>query len=237
MTSRSLRLIAAALAVLATPSGDNPVVQAQAAGTNPPAIFSDPDRRSKLSGAFPEIDRQVAALMERTHLPGAAWGIVIDGELAHVGVAGQRDLASKAPVTRDSIFRIASMTKSFTAMAIMKLRDDGRLSLDDLAETVRAGTERPDLSDVGLAPHHRSSSALARRGVPGRQSMGRPAACCYRGAVQRDVAKGHSILESARCRLRLLQLRLRDPRADRHEGFGTYRTANTSPTRSSALSA
>ena len=72
--------------------------------------------------------------MERTHLPGAAWGIVIDGELAHVGVAGQRDLAAKAPVTRDSIFRIASMTKSFTAMAIMKLRDDGKLSLDDLAE-------------------------------------------------------------------------------------------------------
>ena len=135
MTSRSLRLIAAALAVVATPSGATPVhAQARAGGTNPPAIFSDPDRRSKLSAAFPEIDRQVAAFMERTHLPGAAWGIVIDGELAHVGVAGQRDLASKAPVTRDSIFRIASMTKSFTAMAIMKLRDDGKLSLDDLAE-------------------------------------------------------------------------------------------------------
>ena len=100
----------------------------------PPAAFSDPGRRAKLATAFPEIDRLVAAFMKERHVPGAAWGIVIDGELAHVGVAGYRDLPSKSPVTRDSVFRIASMTKSFTAMAIMKLRDEGKLSLDDAAE-------------------------------------------------------------------------------------------------------
>jgi CubicO group peptidase (beta-lactamase class C family) len=87
-----------------------------------------------LSAAFPEIDRQVSAFMERAHVPGAAWGIVIDGRLAHVGVSGYRDLATKAPVTRDTVFRIASMTKSFTAIAILKLRDEGKLSLDEPAE-------------------------------------------------------------------------------------------------------
>src|SRR5687768_2066895 len=92
--------------------------------TNPPAVFSDPDRRTKLAAAFPEIDALVAAFMGRVHVPGAAWGIVIDGDLAHIGVAGHRELPSKAAVTRDSVFRIASMTKSFTAMAILKLRDD-----------------------------------------------------------------------------------------------------------------
>lgn len=101
---------------------------------HPPGAFSDPERRAKLATAFPEIDRLVAAFMERTHVPGAAWGIVIDGELAHLGVAGYRELPAKAPVTRDSVFRIASMTKSFTAMAILKLRDEGKLALDDLAE-------------------------------------------------------------------------------------------------------
>ena len=45
-----------------------------------------------------------------------------------------RDIASKAPVDADTVFRIASMTKSFTAMSILKLRDQGKLSLDDLAE-------------------------------------------------------------------------------------------------------
>jgi CubicO group peptidase (beta-lactamase class C family) len=101
---------------------------------HPPAVFADPDRRAKLATAFPGIDELVAAFMARAHVPGAAWGIVIDGVLAHIGVSGYRDLPSKSPVTRDSVFRIASMTKSFTAMAILKLRDEGRLSLDDLAE-------------------------------------------------------------------------------------------------------
>ena len=111
------------------------LLAATAAGqANPPAVFTDPDRRAKLATAFPAIDMLVAAFMARTHVPGAAWGIVIDGELAHVGVAGSRELPSKSPVTRDSVFRIASMTKSFTAMAILKLRDEGRLSLDDPAE-------------------------------------------------------------------------------------------------------
>jgi CubicO group peptidase (beta-lactamase class C family) len=95
------------------------VTNAQAPPTNPPAVFADPQRRAKLQTAFPEIDRLVADFMKRTHVPGAAWGIVIDGELAHVGVAGVRDVPAKAPVDRNTVFRIASMTKSFTAMAIL----------------------------------------------------------------------------------------------------------------------
>ena len=50
-----------------------------------------------------------------------------------VKAAGVRETATKAPVTPDTVFRIASMTKSFTAMAILKLRDEGKLSLDDPA--------------------------------------------------------------------------------------------------------
>jgi CubicO group peptidase (beta-lactamase class C family) len=106
----------------------------QRGATNPPAAFTGPARRAKLAAAFPEIDRSIADFMARSHVPGAAWGIVIDGELAHIGVAGFRDLENKAPVDKDSVFRIASMTKSFTAMAILKLRDEGKLSLDDPAE-------------------------------------------------------------------------------------------------------
>ncbi|MDQ3172057.1 MAG: beta-lactamase family protein, partial [Acidobacteriota bacterium] len=119
---------------LITLAGASAPAQAPQGAANPAAVFTDPDRRAKLAKAFPEIDRRIAAFMAERHVPGAAWGIVIDGELAHVGVAGFRELSSRSPVTRDSVFRIASMTKSFTAMAILKLRDEGRLSLDDLAE-------------------------------------------------------------------------------------------------------
>jgi len=99
-----------------------------------PARFADPGRVAKLSSAFGEIDRLFRAYAEREHVPGAAWGIVIDGRLAHMGVTGHRDVASRAPVDTNTVFRIASMTKSFTAMAILKLRDEGRLALDDPAE-------------------------------------------------------------------------------------------------------
>jgi len=100
----------------------------------PHAQFSDPDRRAKLGSAFADIDRSFAEFATTAHVPGAAWGIVIDGELAHTGAAGVREVATKAPVDADTVFRIASMTKSFTAMSILKLRDEGKLTLDDPAE-------------------------------------------------------------------------------------------------------
>jgi CubicO group peptidase (beta-lactamase class C family) len=114
-----------------------PTVQAQVASTPPRAPgpqFADPDRVTKLSSAFGDIDQVFREYAEREHIPGAVWGIVIDGRLAHVGVTGYRDVAAKSPVDSGTVFRIASMTKSFTALAILKLRDDGKLSLDDLAE-------------------------------------------------------------------------------------------------------
>ena len=100
----------------------------------PPPRFTDPERRVKLATAFDDVDRLFREFVERSHVPGAAWGIVIDGELAHSGATGFRDVNLKATVDSDTVFRIASMTKSFTAMAILKLRDEGKLSLDDAAE-------------------------------------------------------------------------------------------------------
>src|SRR5262249_48342841 len=90
--------------------------------------------RSRLATAFADVDRLFTDVTKQAHVPGAAWGIIVDGELVHAGASGIRDIASKAPVDADTVFRIASMTKSFTAMAILRLRDEGKLSLDDLAE-------------------------------------------------------------------------------------------------------
>src|SRR6267143_129918 len=98
-----------------------------------PTVDAQADR-TKLASAFAEVDRLFSEFTTQQHVPGAAWGIVVDGELAHAGAAGFRDVASKSPVDADTVFRIASMTKSFTAMAILKLRDEGKLSLDDPAE-------------------------------------------------------------------------------------------------------
>jgi CubicO group peptidase (beta-lactamase class C family) len=93
--------------------------------------FADAQRKQKLSSAFPEIDRLFSTFMERLQPPGAVVGVIVDGELVWVKAAGVREKTNNAPVTLDTVFRIASMTKSFTAMAIVKLRDEGKLSLDD----------------------------------------------------------------------------------------------------------
>ena len=97
----------------------------------PPPHFTDPERVRKLESVLPEIDQIFRRYAAERKIPGMVWGVVIDGRLAHVESAGVRDRASNAPVTPGTAFRIASMTKSFTSLAILKLRDEGKLSLED----------------------------------------------------------------------------------------------------------
>ena len=100
------------------------------------------DRLAKLESSFPEIDRLMIAFAERSKVPGIAYGVVVDGKVVHIGTWGLREVPSKAPVDSSSVFRIASMTKSFTALAILQLRDAGKLSLDDPAEKYVPELER-----------------------------------------------------------------------------------------------
>jgi CubicO group peptidase (beta-lactamase class C family) len=96
----------------------------------PPARAAAPD-----AAALAEVDRIFAEWRLSAHVPGLVYGIVADGRLVHVQGLGVQDLDSNRPVTADSLFRIASMSKAFTALAILKLRDAGKLSLDAPAET------------------------------------------------------------------------------------------------------
>jgi CubicO group peptidase (beta-lactamase class C family) len=90
-------------------------------------------RRDAFATAFPCIAAICRDFREQRRLPGVAVGVVIDGELTFADGFGVANAASAAPVTPTTVFRIASMTKSFTAMAIIRLRDAGKLRLDDPA--------------------------------------------------------------------------------------------------------
>lgn len=98
-----------------------------------PPIFTEKDRLAEIQEVFPLIDKLYQKYAEKNHVPGYAYGIIVDGRLVHTGNGGYTDIAKKIPATPQSMFRIASMTKSFTAMAILKLRDEGKLRLDDPA--------------------------------------------------------------------------------------------------------
>ncbi len=100
----------------------------------PAGAAAQPDS-TKIAATVPVVDKLFADFQLDSHAPGLVYGIVVDGRLAHVKGLGVQDLQARRPVTPDSLFRIASMSKAFTALAILKLRDEGRLSLDALAET------------------------------------------------------------------------------------------------------
>jgi D-alanyl-D-alanine-carboxypeptidase/D-alanyl-D-alanine-endopeptidase len=78
-------------------------------------------------------DRIFDEFMLDAHIPGLVYGIVADGRLVHVETFGVQDLESRRRVTADTLFRVASMTKAFTALTILALRDDGLLRLDATA--------------------------------------------------------------------------------------------------------
>jgi D-alanyl-D-alanine-carboxypeptidase/D-alanyl-D-alanine-endopeptidase len=86
------------------------------------------------AAAFAKVDSLFADFALDNHLPGMVYGIVKDGRLVHVRGLGVQDLVSKRPVTPDSLFRIASMSKAFTALTVLSLRDQGKVQLDALAE-------------------------------------------------------------------------------------------------------
>jgi CubicO group peptidase (beta-lactamase class C family) len=127
---RAARLTAAIVILVSA----RPIAQTQPAtesGAHPAPAFQDGSRVGRLEAACDALPPLMADRMRDMHAPGFTWGVIIDGALACSGALGVRDMESQASATPDTVFRIASMTKSFTALAILALRDEGRLSLDD----------------------------------------------------------------------------------------------------------
>lgn len=93
------------------------------------------DGAQVLGGFDREALGQVPAALQGMIDQGALAGMVTlvwrRGEIAQVNTLGYRDLAAKAPMQRDTLFRIASMTKPVTSVAAMMLVEEGRLKLDD----------------------------------------------------------------------------------------------------------
>jgi CubicO group peptidase (beta-lactamase class C family) len=101
------------------------------AQTYKPPVFDDPDRLKKIEATYPVIDKLYKDYAGQNHFLGLVYGIVMDGKLVHAGGIGYTDIDNKTEAGSQSEFRIASMSKSFTAMAILKLRDQGKLRVDD----------------------------------------------------------------------------------------------------------
>src|SRR5262245_30403625 len=83
-----------------------------------------------MTGGNP-IAAAIRPLVESAQIAGAAALVWRHGEVQQVTTAGRRDLVSGQPIARDTIFRIASLTKPVTTVAALMLLDEGRFALDD----------------------------------------------------------------------------------------------------------
>ncbi len=104
-----------------------------------------------------ELDALAQHVRAKHGSPSLVWGVMLDGQLAIDGSAGSLE-DGRAPTTR-TVFRIASMTKSFTAATVLALRDDGR------APGPGRTDPRHRRADVRRAADHAAPHAVDERRV------------------------------------------------------------------------
>jgi CubicO group peptidase (beta-lactamase class C family) len=102
---------------------------AQAAPRSAPAV--NPARAGLDPARLASIKTELQKLADKGEIAGAVAVVGRKGVVGAFEVVGQADLASKKPMRADTIFRIASMSKIATAVAIMMLEDDGKLAVED----------------------------------------------------------------------------------------------------------
>jgi CubicO group peptidase (beta-lactamase class C family) len=115
-----------------------------------PLPSAKPEQVGLSSERLMRINARLKADVEKGVIPGAILLVARQGKVAWLDTVGMLDPQTKAPMTREAIFRIYSMTKPITSVATMMLFEDGRLKLDDPVATyipafkdVKVGVEKP----------------------------------------------------------------------------------------------
>jgi CubicO group peptidase (beta-lactamase class C family) len=82
-------------------------------------------------GLDPRVERVIREHLDERRIPGASIGVVTEDGLLFEAAFGLADVQNSVPAAHDSVYEIASLTKQFTAAAVLLLADEGRLGLDD----------------------------------------------------------------------------------------------------------
>ena len=101
-----------------------PLCAADLATARPESVGMSSTRLQKLTASMQQ-------LADSKQLSGVVTMVAKDGKIVHFETAGQRDVASGAPMRKDTIFRIYSMSKPITGVAMMMLYEDGKWQLND----------------------------------------------------------------------------------------------------------
>jgi len=107
------------------------------------------------------IDRVLQDAVAEKKVPGIVAMVAVGDHVIYEGASGKRDTTKNIPMTVDSIFRIASMTKPITSVAVMQLVESGRVKLDE-----PAATYLPELSQVKVLEEFDASTGKAKLRPP-----------------------------------------------------------------------
>ncbi|MER6383388.1 serine hydrolase domain-containing protein [Streptomyces sp. NPDC001250] len=119
----------------------------------------DPDEAGLDGKALDRLDQQVADHVDRGRLPGFLVAVSRGGRVAHLTTYGRRDVAAGLPVETDTLWRIYSMTKPVTAVAVLQLAEEGRLALDDPLDRYLPAFAKPVVYEGGSGAEMRTHPA------------------------------------------------------------------------------
>ena len=106
-------------------------------GSYPGDSLHSSDDSARLAGLrkhIPLLQQLFRDYAQKNNIPGLSFAVVVGDSILTTGNFGYANISTQQPVSDSTQFRIASMSKSFTAMAVLKLRDEGKLELDDPVE-------------------------------------------------------------------------------------------------------
>jgi methyl acetate hydrolase len=111
----------------------------------------------------PAIDAYLQAAVRETHIPGIVALVTDADRVIYTGAFGHQDVANDIPMDVDTIFRIASMTKPVTSVAVMMLVQEGDIGLDDpIADYLPSFESAQVLETFDAATGHYTSRPAAR---------------------------------------------------------------------------
>ena len=90
------------------------------------------------------VEEEIQKIMDETQAVGLSVAVVKNGDIVYTDAFGYKNLEDSIPLSTDDMFRIASISKSFSATAIMKLAEEGKLSLDqDVSDLIGFKVRNP----------------------------------------------------------------------------------------------
>jgi CubicO group peptidase (beta-lactamase class C family) len=185
---RALGLAITAIITSSIVLGDS-VALAQSAAAGLPA--AKPEEVGMSSERLARIRHAMQRYIDRGLVPGTVTMVARRGRVVHFEAVGLRDVESKAPMTTDTIFRIASMTKPIASVALMMLYEEGLFLLSDPVSKFLPEFSQMKVAQAGATPGEPYTLVNATRPITIQHVLTHTAglANSYRGPTQQEYAR------------------------------------------------